>query len=53
VWTNTGDSERCIYFLRLVDDVTCKYVLFVVYENKLFSSHFGAAGMALEKGEPS
>jgi len=27
LWTNAGDSDRCIYFLRLVDDVTCKYIL--------------------------
>jgi hypothetical protein len=26
--------------------------VFVIHQNKLFSSQFGAAGMALEKGEP-
>jgi len=27
--------------------------VFVIYQNKLFSPQFGAAGMALEKREPS
>jgi hypothetical protein len=32
--------------------VHCVYV-YLIYQGKLFSSQFGAAGLALEKGDPS
>jgi len=37
--TDTRDSERCIYFPRLVDDVTWKYVLSLWYSRTNYFHH--------------